>query len=284
MARAGTGQARGQIKSRRHANQHAARTRRPGGEAGWVSLDRMRGANYMRGMRVHFVVHEAFESPGSLVEWASERGHVVRYSRVHAGEPLPASVEELDMLVVMGGSMSPTTSIAERPDFDSAAEQLLIVRCIEAGRPVVGICLGAQLVGAALGAAHERSPAKEIGTFPITLTEDGMGHPLLADFGETLPVAHWHGDMPGLTADARVLATSAGCPRQIVEYGPLVYGFQCHLELTRECVARLVDASRDELAASAGLPFVEQPDALLAHDHDEMNRKLAGFMDRLAAR
>lgn len=235
-------------------------------------------------MRVHFVVHEAFESPGSLVEWANERGHVVRYSRVHAGEALPVSAEELDMLVVMGGAMSPATTVAERPDFDSAAEQELIVRCIAAGRPVVGICLGAQLVGAALGARHERSPEKEIGTYPITLTDAGMRHPLLADFGETLAVAHWHGDMPGLTADARVLATSAGCPRQIIEYGPLVYGFQCHLEFTRESIARLIESSRDELAASTGLSFVEQPDAFLAHDHGEMNRKLAGFMDRLAAR
>src|SRR5262249_25394743 len=151
----------------------------------------------------------------------------------------PESVDGIDLLVVMGGPQSPTTTPAECPHFDAAAECDLIVRCVRARKAVVGVCLGAQLIGTALGAQHEASPEKEIGKFPITL----QPHPKFAGFGDMLDVGHWHSDMPGLTEGAVVIARSAGCPRQIIEYGDLVYGFQCHMEFTPEVVELLIAAS-----------------------------------------
>lgn len=232
-------------------------------------------------MNVHFIVHEAFEAPGAYETWARDRGHAVGYSRVHEREPLPASVEGIDLLVVMGGPQSPATTREECPHFDAAAERALIVRCVEAGKAVVGICLGSQLIGEALGARYEHSPEKEIGKFPITLTAEGRANDKFAHFGDTLEVGHWHNDMPGLTVDAKVIARSEGCPRQIVEYGDLVYGFQCHMEFTPEVIELLIAASESELATLAGHRFVQQPDALRRNDCTGMNHALFGFLDRL---
>ena len=233
-------------------------------------------------MNVHFVIHEAFEAPGAYEVWVRTRGHVASYSRVHAGEALPQSVDDIDLLVVMGGPQSPATTKEECPHFDAVAEKALIAEAIAAGRAVIGVCLGSQLIGEALGAPHDHSPEKEIGKFPIALTAEGLSNPMFADFGAHLEVGHWHNDMPGLTDTAVILATSEGCPRQIVEYGDLVYGFQCHMEFTPEIVELLIAASEAELAAMISRRFVQQPEALRANDYGEMNEKLFGFLDRLS--
>lgn len=232
-------------------------------------------------MKVHFLMHEAFEAPGAYEIWVEDRGYAASYSRVYAGQPLPRSADGIDLLVVMGGPQSPATTRDECPYFDAAAECALIAKCIAAGKAVVGVCLGSQLIGEALGASYAHSPETEIGTFPITLTPEGKANGKIAHFGDTLEVGHWHNDMPGLTGNAAVLARSEGCPRQIVEYGSLVYGFQCHMEFTPAVVERLIEASESDLAALAGRPFVQQPAALRANDYREMNRKLFGFLDHL---
>lgn len=233
-------------------------------------------------MRIHVVVHEAFEAPGAYETWAASRGHTVSYSRVYLGEPLPASLEAIDMLVVMGGPQSPSTTLEECPHFDAAAEKALIAKAIAEKKAVVGVCLGSQLMGEALGARHEHSPEKEIGKFPITLTPAGLANDKFAPFGPTLEVGHWHSDMPGLTPDAVVIATSEGCPRQIVEYGRLAYGFQCHMEFTPEVIELLIAASEAEFPTLTTHRFVQPPDALRRNDYTAMNDKLFAFLDKLA--
>jgi GMP synthase (glutamine-hydrolysing) len=232
-------------------------------------------------MRIHFVIHESFEAPGAFEAWAHSRGYSVGYSRVYAGDALPMSADAIDVLVVLGGPQSPSTTKEECPYFDVDAEKTLIARTISAGRAVVGVCLGSQLIGEALGARYEHSPQKEIGKFPIVLTEAGAANNKIEHFGTSLEVGHWHNDMPGLTAGSKVLAFSEGCPRQIVEYSDLVYGFQCHMEFTREGIELLIAASPRELATLANHKFVQQPAALRRHDYSEMNRKLFGFLDKL---
>ncbi|MEB0324327.1 type 1 glutamine amidotransferase [Citrobacter portucalensis] len=232
-------------------------------------------------MRVHFVIHESFESAGAYLPWAESRGYTITWSRVYAGETVPANADGFDMLVVFGGPQSPRTTLAECPYFDSQAEQQLIRQAITAGRTVVGICLGSQLIGEALGAAVGQSPEKEIGHYPITLTAAGLEHPLFSHFGSSLTVGHWHNDMPGLTAETVVLAESAGCPRQIVQYRDRVYGFQCHMEFTADAVEGLIQHSEQELAEAKGKPFIRSVEEIRAHDYREMNQKLWEFLDKL---
>ena len=232
-------------------------------------------------MNVHFIVHESFEAPGAYETWVKARGHKASYSRVYANQHLPADSSHFDLLVVLGGPQDPATPLTQCPHFDAAAECRLIQQTIAAGKAVVGVCLGSQLIGEALGAGFDHSPEKEIGKFPIRLTPEGKANDKVAHFGEVLQVGHWHNDMPGLTAEAKVLATSEGCPRQIVEYSPLVYGFQCHMEFTSEVVELLIAACEDELASLTDRRFVQQPAALRANHWDEMNQKLYVFLDKL---
>lgn len=234
-------------------------------------------------MRVHFVVHEAFEAPGAYETWATSRGHSLSFTRLHAGDHLPTDSSGVDLLVVMGGPQDPATTSEECPHFDAAAEKALIKACVDSQKGVIGVCLGSQLIGEALGAPFDHSPEKEIGAFPIHLTDEGRRHPLFQDFGDTQVVGHWHNDMPGLTKDASVLAYSDGCPRQIVAYSDRVFGFQCHMEFTPEVVDLLIAASASELSLLAGHPFVQLPSELRKNSYTEMNQVLFGFLDRLSA-
>ncbi|WP_105901872.1 type 1 glutamine amidotransferase [Vibrio gangliei] len=231
-------------------------------------------------MHIHFIIHEHFEAPGAYESWAKARGYTTTYSRVYAGQSLPKKVDDIDFLIVMGGPQDPVTTIEQCAHFDAKGEQAVIKKAIDAGKVVLGICLGSQLIGEALGAHYEHSPEREIGKFPITLTKDGITHPLFDHFGTVLEVGHWHNDMPGLTQDAKVIAYSEGCPRQIVAYSDLVFGFQCHMELTKEVVTLLIE--NDDLSEAVNYRFVDEPQVLLNHDYDEMNQKLHEFLDKLA--
>ena len=235
-------------------------------------------------MRVHFIVHEDFEAPGAYETWAITRGHAVTYSRVYAGDRLPVDAAGIDFLIVMGGPQDPATTLEACPHFDAKAEQALIAAAVESGKAVIGICLGSQLIGEALGAPFAHSPEKEIGKFPIFLTEAAREDALFSHFAPTLEVGHWHNDMPGLTADAKIIAYSAGCPRQIVAYSDRVFGFQCHMELTLDVVERLIAHAEQELSRAAEFRFVNTPEQLRARDYSEMNQVLLAFLDKLEAR
>lgn len=230
-------------------------------------------------MRVHFIIHEHFEAPGAYEIWAKEKEHTVTYSRVYLGEALPKNVDDIDFLIVMGGPQDPDTTKEMCPHFDAPGEQQVIATAINAGKAVIGICLGSQLIGQALGASFAHSPEKEIGKFPITLTETGEQHPMFSHFGKTLEVGHWHNDMPGLTSDAIIIAYSEGCPRQIVAYSDRVFGFQCHMELTPEVVELLIENS--DLSHASEYRFVHSPAELREHDYSEMNQVLFTFLDKL---
>ncbi|MEZ1319636.1 type 1 glutamine amidotransferase [Pseudomonas fluorescens] len=239
--------------------------------------------NEVKTLKVHFVMHESFEAPGAFEGWVKARGYQATYSRVYLYEALPATAELFDLLVVLGGPQDPATTLEQCPHFNALAERELINKAISAQRAVIGVCLGSQLIGEALGAAFDHSPEKEIGKFPIHLTPDGLANQKFSHFGETLEVGHWHNDMPGLTKDAKIIARSEGCPRQIVEYSSLVYGFQCHMELNQDVVELLIQASEAELITLTDRRFVQQPTALRANDYDEMNQKLFVFLDKLVA-
>ena len=232
-------------------------------------------------MNVHFIQHEIFEAPSAYLVWAEQRNYNITFSRVYKNEPLPETVENIDLLIVMGGPQSPETTQEECPHFNAEAEIAFIRKCIDAGKAVVGICLGSQLIGEAFGGKFEHSPEKEIGVFPIHLTEDGLKDEKINHFGSILPVGHWHNDMPSLTPQSKVLATSVGCPRQIVAYTDLVYGFQCHMEFMKETIELLIAEELDFLNNNTIHKFVQKPDEIRNYDYTEMNNKLFQFLDKL---
>ena len=234
-------------------------------------------------MKVHFVLHETFEVPGAYLKWAQERGHQVTTTKVYENEALPETVDEIDFLIVMGGPQSPDEDREAFPYYDPQAEIELIQKAIKSDRYIVGVCLGAQLLSVAYGAEYEHSPEREIGVFPITLTEAGLEDEHVKVLGPTLITGHWHGDMPGLSEDAVVLATSQGCPCQIIRFSPKHYAFQAHLEFDPEAVDLLIAADGEDVLEeqSQNLNFVQQPDVIRNYDYREMNAKLYAFLDSL---
>ena len=185
-------------------------------------------------------MHESFEAPAAIITWTEENHHSVTYTRLYNNEKFPANVESFDFLVVMGGPQSPETTIDECPYFNAKEESQYIGEAIKANKYVLGICLGAQLIGEALGVKFAHSPNREIGVFDLDLTEDGKQDSIFSFFPIHFKVGHWHGDMPGLTPESKILATSEGCPRQIVKYTPKVYGFQCHFEFNMDAIEGMI--------------------------------------------
>jgi GMP synthase (glutamine-hydrolysing) len=234
-------------------------------------------------MNLHIVTHESFEAPAAIESWAKAKGHGIGYTRLHQGDSFPENDEDFDFLVVMGGPQSPATTLNECPYFDASAEIAFIKQAIDNGKSALGVCLGAQMIGEALGAAFDHSPHREIGVFPLILTEDGEKDPFFGNFSETFDVGHWHGDMPGLTAESKVLAVSEGCPRQIVRYRPNVYGFQCHFEFTPEAIEGMIQNSAHELEQYKGFSYIETSEQLRAHDFTNINAMLFRFLDYIAS-
>lgn len=232
-------------------------------------------------MKVHFIQHEIFEAPAAFLTWAKARNYTITISKVFDYQPLPKTVDCIDLLIVMGGPQSPASTKSEFPYYDAEAEIELIQKCIDAGKAVVGICLGAQLLGEAMGFSYEHSPEKEIGVFPIQLTEFGLMDEKINHFGPSIMVGHWHSDMPGITPECKVLATSQGCPNQIISYSNLVYGFQCHLELNSEAVACLIENESTFSKDFSAYPFVQDPDQIMQYDFTDMNEQLFIFLDKL---
>ncbi len=231
-------------------------------------------------MKLHIIMHESFEAPGALELWAKERGCDIAYTRLYQGEQFPAPAD-FDFFIIMGGPQSPATTTEECSHFDAQKEIQFIKSAVDNGKIVLGVCLGAQLIGEALGAKFDHSPNREIGVFEIMLTEEGKKDPIFSTFPEKFSVGHWHGDMPGLTQDAEILAYSAGCPRQVVRYTPRVYGFQCHFEFTPECIESMIANCSHELESYKDLPYIESAEKLRSHDYRTMNELLFRVLDYL---
>lgn len=234
-------------------------------------------------MRVHFILHETFEVPGAYLKWALERGHHITSTKVYEKEPLPETIDGIDFLIVMGGPQSPDEDREKFPYYDPKAEIAFMKEAIAAEIYIVGVCLGAQLLSVAYGAKYEHSPEREIGVYPVTLTMQGLTDPHVSLFGKNIETGHWHGDMPGLTEDAVVLATSQGCLRQIIRFSPKHYAFQAHLEFDPDAIELLIAADGEEKLRekSEKFPFVQTPEELRGNDYSEMNAKLYAFLDSL---
>lgn len=224
-------------------------------------------------MHIHAILHAAFEPLGIIEEWAQEQSHIVSITRTYDGEQLPKA-STFDMLIIMGGPQS-SLEVEKYPYL--ANEIALIKEAILANKPILGVCLGAQLISEALGAKPEKSPHKEVGIFPIELLDEANDDPVFKDFPKRFNVVHWHNDMPGLPNGSVVLGKSAGCPRQIVRFAPNVYGFQCHFEITSKVALGLIANCPGDL--EAGL-FVQSEEQMFNSNFSSINERMKMILDR----
>ncbi|MFL6136641.1 MAG: type 1 glutamine amidotransferase [Frankiaceae bacterium] len=184
------------------------------------------------------VQHVPDEGPGLVAHAARRAGVDLLRVRAWAGDPLPA-LSEVDGVVVLGGPMAAS-------DDDGhpclKRERDLLAAAVAAGKPVLGICLGAQLIAAALGARLRLRAVDEIGPTEVRLTEEGAADPVVgggAPEPGTLPVLQWHTDTFELPPGAVLLASSDACAHQAFRVGERAYGLQFHVEIDPSLVAKL---------------------------------------------
>jgi GMP synthase (glutamine-hydrolysing) len=208
------------------------------------------------------VEHMSYEGAGMLARWLPDTGLDVERVQVHAGEAVPPVVSPAASghaaLVVMGGPMSAYDDAAS-PWL--AGELACIAATVAAGTPVLGICLGAQLLGRALGGVvRPAAGGPELGRCGLTLTAAAAADPLLAGMGPRVEAVQWHWDeVAELPLGATWLAGSSRCRHQAFRVGERAWGLQFHPEVTADMVA--VWAGNDAVGVrAAGL----DPDALVA--------------------
>jgi GMP synthase-like glutamine amidotransferase len=185
-------------------------------------------------MRLLVLQHLHTEHPGSFGDVIRERGLDVLTVELDDGETLPP-LAEVDAILAMGGPMSANDD-DEHPWL--AGERVFLREAVEAGVPVLGACLGAQLLAAALGAGvYPVAAGPEVGLLPVDLTAAGEADPLFAGLGPSFVTCQWHGDTFDLPAGAELLASSPHCRNQAFRVGDGAYAIQFHVEPTREQIA-----------------------------------------------
>jgi GMP synthase-like glutamine amidotransferase len=203
-------------------------------------------------VRVNVLRHVPFEGLGSIESWLTRQGAHVHETRLFAQDPLPEP-GTFDLLVIMGGPMS----VNNEDRFAwLRTEKQTVGDAIAGGIPVLGICLGAQLIASALGARVYPNPVREIGWFPV----EGVHASATYRFPAACTVFHWHGETFDLPPGAVRLARSAGCENQAFQVKEHVIGLQFHPEMTMDGARALVENCRDEMTPG---PYVQAAEDIL---------------------
>lgn len=227
-------------------------------------------------MRIHYLQHVPFEGPGSIEQWAYANGHTLSHTRLYAGDHLPA-LDRFDLLIILGGPMS-VHDMYEHVWLK--AEKWFIKQVIEVGKPILGICLGAQLLAETLGGSVTKGKEKEIGWFPVTLSPEFTTSELGQHLPEVMEVFHWHGETFTIPDGATRIASSAVCENQGFIYGNNIVALQFHLETTQTSAESLITHGEDELVSA---PFIQNADEMLADAQrfTEVNRLMQIIMEHL---
>jgi GMP synthase-like glutamine amidotransferase len=229
-------------------------------------------------MRIHYIQHVPFEGPASIGQWAQDHGHHLTSTRVYEKPGFPG-IDSLDWLVIMGGPMGVYDEL-QYPWL--MAEKEFVRKSIDAGKVIIGICLGAQLIAEVLGAKVFANKYKEIGWFLVELTPEASASNLFGFLPESFTAFHWHGDTFTLPQGAVHLARSEGCEHQAFLYKERVLGLQFHLESTPQSVKELAQNCKHEVVPDR---YIQRFDDILSASPDQyrrINELMVGVLDRLS--
>jgi GMP synthase-like glutamine amidotransferase len=226
-------------------------------------------------MKIHYLQHVPFEDLANIETWAKDRGHDLSRTLLFQEESLP-KLGEFDWLIIMGGPMN----IYEHDKYPwLMKEKKFILKAIESDKIVLGICLGAQLMADVLGGKVHRNDHREIGWFPVKLTDEGAASRIFGVLPDTFVAIHWHGDTFEIPPGAMRMAKSAGCKNQAFMKGKAI-GLQFHLESSVDSIDHLIQNCADELTDGR---FVQGPKELLS-DQDlfpELKALMELFLDNM---
>jgi GMP synthase (glutamine-hydrolysing) len=203
------------------------------------------------------IVHQTDAGPGVFAEEARHRGWRMDEWLLPSGEPPPEDPLSYDAVLAFGGAMHADQETEHRW---LREEKSLLARLLDAGMPLMGVCLGSQILAEAAGARAERAPEPEIGWFQVELTEEGAADPVTGDLGSPFVAFQWHSYRSPLPVGAVELATSP-VALQAYRIGNSAWGIQFHAEVTEtDAVSWAVNYGVDEDAVRIGI----DPDALSA--------------------
>ena len=221
--------------------------------------------------------HVPFENPGSILTWAKKQGYVLTNTQLYKNDSFPKQ-QDFDWLVIMGGPMN----IYDEENYPWLAEEKAFIQeAITSGKVIIGLCLGGQLLAEVIGGKVTQNPVKEIGWFPIHLSEEARSSPLFSFFPAEPMVFQWHGDtFSTLPEGAICLAESKACQHQAFVYRKRVFGFQYHLENTLSIIKDLVENCAEEMVPDL---YVQTPAELLAHPEyiEQNNQWMDQFLTQL---
>ncbi len=229
-------------------------------------------------MKIHILQHVPFENAGFILDWAQAGNFPVSFTRFFRREEVPQQLD-FDLLIIMGGPMNLNETIAY-PWL--VQEKAFLKNCLAAGKKMVGICLGSQILAEMLGSKVFPNKYKEIGWFPVRKDRNAH-HALLSLFpDETIPAFHWHGDTFSLPMQAIPLFSSQATENQAFVWNNQVFGLQFHWEVKAENVRLLLQYAAGDLT---GGPFVQTPEEILANDRlfDTARKNLFRFLDFVAS-
>lgn len=201
--------------------------------------------------------HSPTEGPGYFAIFLEHHRIPWRLIAIDEGEAVPASAEDFSGLCFMGGPMSVNDPL---PWIEPVCT--LIRDAVERKIPVIGHCLGGQLMSKALGGAVTRNPVKEIGWGEAFGESGGVARHWLGDYASgSATIFQWHGETFSLPPGATRLLANGYCANQMFALGPHL-GMQCHVEMTPEMIATWCGQWADEAHAAAGQPSVQTPAAM----------------------
>lgn len=227
-------------------------------------------------LRTVILQHVPFEGPGSIDDWLAARQATVKTVRLYAGDALPEPAD-VDLVIAMGGPMSVNDTWFH--DW-IPAERAFLADCIKQEKAVLGICLGAQLIAAALGARVAPNKDTEIGWFDIQAVTAPEGN---FRFPPKATVFHWHGETFELPPGTHLLARSEACENQAFQLGSRVIGLQFHLETTPDSLEDLLEACGEEIEPDR---WVQDENTIRARLDDAAaanNQLMSAVLDHLAA-
>ena len=196
----------------------------------------------MRTIRV--IQHIECETPGTIADILNEKGISIQTVDAYKGEPVPKEMGAAAGLVIMGGPMG----VYEEERYPFLRDEIrLIEQAVKEDKAVLGVCLGSQLLAKALGARVTKGKKKEIGWYPVSLTEGATKDRLWTGVEPSFIAYHWHGDVFELPRGAEPLASSALTPCQAFRYGERAYGFLFHMEVTEKIIGEMVRTFAAEL-------------------------------------